>query len=165
MYLPGTLKAIDTFLEELIVRRELADNFCFYQRHYDSLKGAWEWARKTLNDHASDQREHIYTYVEPHACIFEWTVLRMTVGFNGFNVLKWILNLQERAIGEGKDCWSCKYTLCRITSYQTKCTVGRHWNFNLISWIVVINMPDLTVFFCINLTVLYWDFSCGMLLS
>ncbi|XP_057978168.1 deoxyribodipyrimidine photo-lyase isoform X2 [Malania oleifera] len=54
-------QAVDAFLEELIVRRELADNFCFYQHHYDSLQGAWEWARKTLMDHASDKREHIYT--------------------------------------------------------------------------------------------------------
>ncbi|KAE8055161.1 hypothetical protein FH972_012022 [Carpinus fangiana] len=54
-------QAVDAFLEELIVRRELADNFCFYQHHYDSLQGAWEWARKTLMDHASDKREHTYT--------------------------------------------------------------------------------------------------------
>ncbi|KAL7160289.1 hypothetical protein ABFS83_01G084100 [Erythranthe nasuta] len=54
-------EAIDGFLEELVVRRELADNFCFYQPHYDSIQGAWEWARKTLMDHASDKREHIYT--------------------------------------------------------------------------------------------------------
>ncbi|PRQ18022.1 putative deoxyribodipyrimidine photo-lyase [Rosa chinensis] len=53
--------AVDAFLEELIVRRELADNYCFYQPQYDSLQGAWEWARKTLMDHASDKREHIYT--------------------------------------------------------------------------------------------------------
>lgn len=54
-------QAVDTFSEELIVRRELADNFCFYQPHYDSLQGAWEWARRTLMDHASDKREHTYT--------------------------------------------------------------------------------------------------------
>ncbi|KAJ9555301.1 hypothetical protein OSB04_009915 [Centaurea solstitialis] len=54
-------QAVDAFLEELIVRRELADNFCYYQVHYDSLQGAWDWARKTLMDHASDKREHIYT--------------------------------------------------------------------------------------------------------
>jgi hypothetical protein len=59
--LPAILKAVDAFLEELIVRRELADNFCFYQHYYDSLQGSWEWARKTLMDHASDKREHIYT--------------------------------------------------------------------------------------------------------
>lgn len=55
------LKAVDAFLEELIVRRELADNFCLYQPRYDSLQGAWEWARKTLMDHTNDKREHIYT--------------------------------------------------------------------------------------------------------
>ncbi|EPS68392.1 hypothetical protein M569_06376, partial [Genlisea aurea] len=54
-------QAVDAFLEELIIRRELADNFCYYQPHYDSLQGAWEWARKTLKDHAADKREHIYT--------------------------------------------------------------------------------------------------------
>ncbi|XP_039123153.1 deoxyribodipyrimidine photo-lyase isoform X3 [Dioscorea cayenensis subsp. rotundata] len=54
-------KSVNTFLEELIVRRELADNFCYYQPHYDSLQGAWEWAQKTLMDHAGDKREHIYT--------------------------------------------------------------------------------------------------------
>ncbi|RVW50658.1 Deoxyribodipyrimidine photo-lyase [Vitis vinifera] len=58
---PIILKAVGVFLEELIVRRELADNFCFYQPRYNSLQGAWEWARKTLMDHASDKREHIYT--------------------------------------------------------------------------------------------------------
>ncbi|KAK4262653.1 hypothetical protein QN277_028189 [Acacia crassicarpa] len=54
-------QAIEAFLEELIVRRELADNFCYHQPHYDSLQGAWEWAHKTLLDHANDKREHIYS--------------------------------------------------------------------------------------------------------
>lgn len=61
LHLITIVKAVDVFLEELIVRRELADNFCFYQPHYDSLQGVWEWARKTLTDHASDKREHVYT--------------------------------------------------------------------------------------------------------
>lgn len=55
-------KAVDAFLEEFIVRRALADNFCFYQSHYNSLQGACEWARKTLMDHASEKREHLYTW-------------------------------------------------------------------------------------------------------
>ncbi|KAL6004825.1 hypothetical protein ACLOJK_005381 [Asimina triloba] len=54
-------QSVDVFLEEMIVRRELADNFCFYQPNYDSLQGAWEWARKTLMDHAADKRDHVYT--------------------------------------------------------------------------------------------------------
>nr|AAQ18175.1 type II CPD DNA photolyase [Pityrogramma austroamericana] len=57
-------KAIDTFLEELVIRRELADNFCYYQPNYDSLQGAYEWARSTLLAHASDKREHLYTQEE-----------------------------------------------------------------------------------------------------
>ncbi|XP_071707514.1 deoxyribodipyrimidine photo-lyase-like [Rutidosis leptorrhynchoides] len=54
-------KAVDKFLDELIVWRELADNFCYYEPHYDSLLGAWDWARTTLANHAFDKREHIYT--------------------------------------------------------------------------------------------------------
>eukprot|EP00935_MAST-01C_sp_MAST-1C-sp1_P002869 g2869.t1 len=49
------------FVEELVVRRELADNFCFYQPQYDSLDGAANWARESLELHASDPREYTYT--------------------------------------------------------------------------------------------------------
>ncbi|GJP50224.1 hypothetical protein CLOM_g9366 [Closterium sp. NIES-68] len=54
-------KAVDAFLEELVVRRELADNYCFHQPQYDSLKGAWEWAQTTLEAHRGDSREFVYT--------------------------------------------------------------------------------------------------------
>ncbi|KAL8216642.1 hypothetical protein R6Q57_023479 [Mikania cordata] len=54
-------QAVDKFLDELIVWRELADNFCYYQIHYDSFRGACDWARITLMDHAFDKRAHIYT--------------------------------------------------------------------------------------------------------
>jgi deoxyribodipyrimidine photo-lyase len=50
----------DAFLEELIVRRELSDNYCYYNRNYDSFKGFPPWARKTLDDHRGDPREYIY---------------------------------------------------------------------------------------------------------
>lgn len=44
------------------MRRELADNFCFYNlENYDSIKGTNEWAQKTLQDHAQDKREYLYT--------------------------------------------------------------------------------------------------------
>jgi deoxyribodipyrimidine photo-lyase len=52
------------FLEESIVRRELADNFCFYQPAYDSLDGAAQWARDSLELHASDPREKVYSLEE-----------------------------------------------------------------------------------------------------
>jgi deoxyribodipyrimidine photo-lyase len=50
----------DAFLEELIVRRELSDNFCFYNDHYDSVEGFPEWAKKTLNQHMNDKRPYLY---------------------------------------------------------------------------------------------------------
>ncbi len=48
------------FLEELIVRRELSDNFCFFNKAYDSFEGFPEWAQHTLNMHRRDQREYTY---------------------------------------------------------------------------------------------------------
>ncbi len=54
-------KSIEAFLEELIVRRELSDNFCYYNTKYDSFDGFPEWAKKTLNEHRKDKREFIYS--------------------------------------------------------------------------------------------------------
>lgn len=48
------------FLEELIVRKELADNFCLYNQQYDSFEGFPSWARKTLDAHRGDQRAYLY---------------------------------------------------------------------------------------------------------
>lgn len=44
-------KSVDAFCEELIVRRELSENFCYYNEHYDSIEGAENWARLTLDQH------------------------------------------------------------------------------------------------------------------
>jgi deoxyribodipyrimidine photo-lyase len=52
----------DAFLEELIIRRELADNYCYYNVDYDNFQGFPDWAKKTLNEHRKDKREHMYTY-------------------------------------------------------------------------------------------------------
>lgn len=52
---------INAFVEEIIVRKELADNFCYYQKHYDSLSGAKKWAQESLADHADDPRDFLYT--------------------------------------------------------------------------------------------------------
>ncbi len=54
----------DAFLEELIVRRELSDNFCYYNQNYDNFQGFPDWARKTLDDHRGDAREYLYTLTE-----------------------------------------------------------------------------------------------------
>jgi len=54
----------EAFLEELIVRKELADNFCFYNSLYDSVSGYPAWARKTLKEHRNDQRQFQYSFLE-----------------------------------------------------------------------------------------------------
>lgn len=56
---PAESKA--AFLEELIVRRELADNFCRYNLEYDSVNGFPDWAKKSIAQHTDDPREYIYT--------------------------------------------------------------------------------------------------------
>jgi deoxyribodipyrimidine photo-lyase len=53
--------AVDTFLEEAVVRRELSDNFCFYEPNYDNVECAYGWARDTLREHEKDKREHLYS--------------------------------------------------------------------------------------------------------
>ncbi|MBD3409863.1 MAG: deoxyribodipyrimidine photolyase [Ignavibacteriales bacterium] len=55
------------FLEELIVRRELADNYALHNPNYDTLEGAPEWARKTLEEASRDEREYLYDYDQFHA--------------------------------------------------------------------------------------------------
>jgi deoxyribodipyrimidine photo-lyase len=57
-------EAKQAFLEELIVRRELSDNFCSYNPDYDSFAGFPEWARKTLDQHRGDPREYLYSLEE-----------------------------------------------------------------------------------------------------
>ena len=51
----------EAFLEEIIVRRELSDNFCYYNTKYDSFDGFPEWAKRTLNEHEKDKREFVYS--------------------------------------------------------------------------------------------------------
>ncbi len=56
------------FLEELIIRRELSDNFCFYNDVYDRFEGFPLWARKSLNEHREDHRPYIYSIQEFEEC-------------------------------------------------------------------------------------------------
>jgi deoxyribodipyrimidine photo-lyase len=53
------------YLEEVVVRRELAMNHVHYTQGYDSYDRAVpEWARKTLAEQADDPRPHTYTEKE-----------------------------------------------------------------------------------------------------
>lgn len=57
-------KSVEAYLEELIVRRELSDNFCFCNKNYDTFDGFHDWARATLNEHREDEREYLYSLEE-----------------------------------------------------------------------------------------------------
>ena len=49
------------FLEQLIVRKELTDNFCFYNDDYDSVEGFPYWAKFNFEVHKNDKREYTYS--------------------------------------------------------------------------------------------------------
>lgn len=51
------------FLEELIIRRELSDNFCFYHPDtYDTVECFPDWAKQDHAVHRKDKREYLYTF-------------------------------------------------------------------------------------------------------
>ncbi|MEA5115435.1 MAG: deoxyribodipyrimidine photo-lyase [Geobacteraceae bacterium] len=53
-------QALESFLEELIIRRELSDNFCLHTPDYDRFSCFPAWARETLELHRNDQRGYLY---------------------------------------------------------------------------------------------------------
>ncbi|MBE0481087.1 MAG: deoxyribodipyrimidine photo-lyase [Dehalococcoidia bacterium] len=52
------------YLEELIVRRELAMNYAFHNQAYDSFEAVPDWAKETLAGHRSDKRPFMYSLEE-----------------------------------------------------------------------------------------------------
>ena len=51
----------DAYLEEFIVRRELAINFVHFNDKYETLASCEPWALKTLAEHALDERSPCYS--------------------------------------------------------------------------------------------------------
>ena len=54
----------EAWLEELVVRRELAHNYVTFEPDYDSYDALPAWARTTLDEHRDDEREHRYDHEE-----------------------------------------------------------------------------------------------------
>jgi len=59
--------AKEAFLEELVVRRELAANLALFNPRCDQFDGVPDWARATLAAHERDPRPHRYTVGELEA--------------------------------------------------------------------------------------------------
>ena len=51
----------ETFLEELIIRKELADNFCLYSKSFKNFSSIPNWAKMSLENHKYDIRPYIYS--------------------------------------------------------------------------------------------------------
>ena len=92
----------DAYLEEMIVRRELADNFCHYEKNYDQFEGFHAWAQKTLNEHRSDEREFVYSpeefeYSETHDDLWNAAQDEMKIKgkMHGFMRMYWAKKILE----------------------------------------------------------------------
>jgi deoxyribodipyrimidine photo-lyase len=86
----------EAFLEELIVRRELAVNFVTYNPSYDSPACLPEWAAKTLRAHAGDPRPYRYSAAELEAASTHdpyWNAaqneMRLTGKMHGYMRMYW----------------------------------------------------------------------------
>jgi deoxyribodipyrimidine photo-lyase len=58
---PSLQGARDGYFNELIAWRELAVNFVRYTPNYDTAECAEDWAKKTIAEHARDERERLYS--------------------------------------------------------------------------------------------------------
>jgi len=92
----------DSFVEEAVIRRELADNFCYYNKNYDSLDSCYDWAKDTLRVHSSDPRSVVYTRDElekaqSHDDLWNAAQLQMvTTGkMHGFLRMYWAKKILE----------------------------------------------------------------------
>jgi deoxyribodipyrimidine photo-lyase len=57
----GDAENRNSYIEELIVRRELAMNHAHFTEDYDSYASLPAWAKASLKVHKADRREYIYT--------------------------------------------------------------------------------------------------------
>ena len=51
----------EAFLEELIIRKELTDNFCLYSKSFKDFSDIPNWAKMSLNNHKYDIRPYTYS--------------------------------------------------------------------------------------------------------
>ena len=64
----GATEDRGSFIEELVVRRELAMNYANFAPGFETYDDLPDWAKKTLSEHAGDEREYVYTSDVLEAC-------------------------------------------------------------------------------------------------
>ncbi len=58
---PSKRDGMNALYEEMIVRKELSDNYCLYAPDYTTMQGVPAWARQTLDEHRQDPRAFVYS--------------------------------------------------------------------------------------------------------
>jgi len=93
---------MNALFEEMIVRKELSDNFCMHVDDVSSLYAAPNWAKETLSVHAHDVREHVYSLEEfEHANTHDdiWNAAQMqltkTGKMHGYMRMYWAKKILE----------------------------------------------------------------------
>lgn len=92
----------DAFLEELIVRRELAHNYAWFNPQYDRYEGIPAWARQSLGRHRQDPRPFLYDFQtleagtthDPYWNAAQWE-MRLTGWMHGYMRMYWGKKLIE----------------------------------------------------------------------
>ncbi len=91
-----------TFFDEIIVRKELADNFCHYEENYDNPQCFPNWAKETLKKHLRDKRAKIYRLEKLESGQTEdelWNTAQMEMvkkgKMNGYLRMYWAKKLLE----------------------------------------------------------------------
>jgi deoxyribodipyrimidine photo-lyase len=99
----------DSYLEELIVRRELSMNFCQFEPRYDRYEAIPSWAQKSLAEHRNDKRPYFYTRKQLESAETHdpyWNAAQIEVAKTGFmhnymrmywgkKILEWSATPQE----------------------------------------------------------------------
>ena len=83
----GSTSDKDAYLEELVVRRELAQNFCEFQPNYDRYTALPDWAQTSLAEHRDDDRTNRYTKKELEAARTHdeyWNAAMREMRFTGY---------------------------------------------------------------------------------
>lgn len=55
---------VESFINEAVIWRELAENLCYYNLDYDNYNGAKDWAKASLESHIEDRRDYVYNLDE-----------------------------------------------------------------------------------------------------
>lgn len=92
----------DAFTEETVVRKELADNFCYYNSNYDNIDGSSGWAKESLIEHSKDTRQPQYSRAQLETAVTYdplWNAAQLqmvnTAKMHGFLRMYWAKKILE----------------------------------------------------------------------